>query len=341
MIDQIADFWRSQTSRLLLIYLAIIMAMSISFSLVIYAVSSSYLERQVVDDSYFAAEGSQFVPTDRLKQYRQYVRENVRDGKRGLVVQLYVLNLVMLLFGAAFSFVLARWTLEPIERNMAAQTKFVSDASHELRTPLTAIQAANEVALRRKKLTLAEARRILQDNLDDVQRLQQMSTMLLQAATTKSQLQLVPIDTRTIVEQAISDTVAQARERGITIQYDGVKRNVSADVHTAAQALTILLDNAIKYSPKDEVVTITTASNRRGYTAIAVRDNGAGIAKSEQRNIFLRFYRSDEARSRSKKGGYGLGLDIAQKIAAAHGGSIELVSKPGAGSTFRLILPNA
>lgn len=326
----------------MLTYLAIIMAMSVTFSAVIYSTSSAHLQRQVVDDSYFSPGGGPFVPTERLMQYRQYIRDSVSAGKRELVLELYVLNLVMLVFGGIFSYLLARWTLEPIERSSRAQTRFVSDASHELRTPLTAIQATNEVALRRKKLTLADAREVIRGNLDDVRRLQRMSTMLLQLATTDQTFDLQPIDVRSIIQRAIDDTSVQAAEKSIVIDNQAREGSVMADPDAAAQAVTILLDNAIKYSPAKSTVTITTTSERRGNVTIAVRDQGPGIDKAEQELVFSRFYRSDRARtsgSGGEKSGYGLGLEIAQNIAHAHGGNIELKSKLGKGSTFSLVLP--
>lgn len=133
-----------------------------------------------------------------------------------------------------------------------------------------------------------------------------------------------------------------AVERGITIDDQTKNKLVLADMASATQALTILLDNAVKYSPPKQTVKLTTKKLRRGSWAIAVEDNGPGIDKDEQKKIFSRFYRSDKARSRHQdSGGYGLGLEIAQMIARRHGGTIELKSTPGQGSTFSLVLPSA
>lgn len=341
MITQLGEFFRSQTSRLLLTYLAIIMAMSISFSAIIYGASIHQLERQLPSRApsgiYIDDDG---IPIGGLS-VQSFIQEQVAQGKKELLIQLYVLNLVMLIFGAAFSYMLARWTLEPIEQNVEAQTRFVSDASHELRTPLTAIQATNEVALRRKKLTLAEAKEVIQSNLDDVQRLQRMSSMLLQLASSDDNKLLVsPVAVHEIVPLAITNVAVNAVTKKITID-DTTKNNmVLADVESAAQALTILLDNAIKYSPEGSQVTVAT-QQRRSMVALSVADHGPGIAHDEQKKIFDRFYRSDTARTHDSTGGYGLGLEIAQKIAKSHHGTIELTSTPGKGSTFSLLLPSA
>lgn len=332
MIEQISEFWRSQTSRLMLVYLLIIMVMSISYSTVIYITSVGQLERQIPDSTNLTA-------SDRISEYLQTL---VSEGKQELIVRLYVLNLIMLIFGAAFSFMLARWTLEPIERNVESQTRFVSDASHELRTPLTAIQTSNEVALRKKKLSLSEARSVIEQNLSDVERLQRLTTTMLELVADDRPLNRLPTRIHDIVARSLTDVAPQALERRIKIDDQTTNKLVSADIASATQALTILLDNAIKYSERKQAVRLTTQRLRRGTWAISVKDDGPGIDKDEQKKIFTRFYRSDTARSRqSGSGGYGLGLEIAQMIARRHGGSIELKSSPGKGSTFSLVLPSA
>ncbi len=116
---------------------------------------------------------------------------------------------------------------------------------------------------------------------------------------------------------------------------------VLADVDSATQALTILLDNAIKYSPKHETIILKSERLRRGMWAISVQDRGPGIPKDEQKRIFTRFYRVDSSRTSGESSGYGLGLEIAQMIAKRHSGAIELKSVPGKGSTFSLVLPSS
>lgn len=336
---RLKDFFESQTTRLMLTYIAIIMAMTISFSAIIYIASAEQLDRQLPrgmasGSGYYIDEDGQFGPAPRVQAY---IEQQIASGKNELFVRLFVLNLVMLVFGAAFSFVLARWTLEPIERNIESQTRFVSDASHELRTPLTAIQATNEVALRRKKLTIKDAREVIQSNIDDVKRLQRMTSMLLELASDDRQTMLGPTHLHDIVSIAITNIAAGAMGRDINIDDKTKNYLVSAESESIAQALTILLDNAVKYSPEGAKVTLSSRK-RRSMVEISVRDEGPGIDKSEQKKIFERFYRSDKARTHSESAGYGLGLEIAQKIAKSHGGVIELVSAPGKGSTFSILL---
>jgi two-component system sensor histidine kinase CiaH len=339
MIEQIAHFWQSQTVRLAGVYIAIIMLMSVSFSVAIFSVSASHIERQIPEEL-VRDDAGQFGPPQRVIRY---IEQQSQASKTDLATQLTLFNLLVLVFGAALSFVLARWTLEPIERSVAAQTRFVSDASHELRTPLTTIQTTNEVALRRKNLSVRDARDVLENNLVDVRRLQRMINKLLQiVASDTINLTLLPTHLDQIVQLAVNDTSAQAEAKHIAIstniEHDTM---VLADLESAAQALTVLLDNAIKYSSEQSTVTIRQRKVRRTHLAIDVIDLGGGIAKADQKQIFDRFYRTDEARTDNGNGGFGLGLGIAQRIAKAHGGTIEVKSQLKKGSTFSFVVSRA
>lgn len=333
MIDQISHYWHSQTLRLACVYLAIVMSMALIFSVVVYNVSASHIE----DRTMFFEQNNLgvFEPSGKVDS-----RYDLEYAKKDLVSKLVLINGIILIFGGAISLVLARWTLDPIEKNVEAQTRFVSDASHELRTPLAAIQTTNEVALRRKKISEKEARRIINSNLEDVQRLQRMTSMLLQIVNSDRVINSAPTEVRMIVSRSLSDIAPKAIEKKITINDQLSGDFALAEEESASQAITILLDNAVKYSNRKDEITVSS-KKRRSQIVISIQDNGPGISKEDQKKIFSRFYRTDEARARDGSGGYGLGLEIAQKIAELHGGSIELRSSPGKGSTFSLVLPLA
>jgi signal transduction histidine kinase len=115
---------------------------------------------------------------------------------------------------------------------------------------------------------------------------------------------------------------------------------VSADRLILRQALINLLDNAIKYSPPGATIAIRTRMRHPREIVVEVVDHGPGISSQHRHKVFERFYRVDPARSRDQ-GGAGLGLAIADWAVKAHGGSIELESEEGRGSTFRIVLPAA
>lgn len=333
---EMRSFWQSQTARLTMFYLMIIMAMSIAFSITLYFVLAGQLERQVPKELIL----NNNYGLDAIATLQEYLAAQVDVGRRELIIRLVFLNSIMLLFGAAISYLLARKTLEPIERNVEAQAQFVSDASHELRTPLTALQIENEVALRNPKLKIKDAKQILQNNLDEVERLRRMTSLMLEATSGSMSLEVQPTDLEEIIDKALAIVAPVAAENQVEIINNAKPAKVTVDSDAIVQALTALIENAVKYSSPDAPVEITSFK-RLQFVTLAVSDQGPGIESSQIDRIFDRFYRADSARTRQYRGGHGLGLSIVRTIMRAHGSDVRCKSKLGKGSTFELILPRS
>ena len=332
--------FHSAAVRLTVWYLLIIMALSLATSFALYHVSSNHLEenasRQV---SYFSGllgpENAREFSNLRLKQL-----EEDRDKLKG---NLIIFNTLILAGGGAASYGLARRTLRPIEEALEEQIRFSADASHELRTPLAAIQAENEVALRDPKLSRSGAIGLLESNLEEAAKLKELSEGLLSLAYTDSSEEVSDdVEANAIVAKAKERMVksAELKQVGISLPTKGVDIKIKGNEQKLTDLLSILLDNAVKYSPRGSRVRVTI--DKRGKNAeISVIDKGRGIKKSDLPHIFERFYRADHSRSKQKTAGYGLGLAIAKKIADQHGGLIEVRSAVGKGSVFTLRLPRA
>lgn len=322
-------YLRKDHLRLAGTYLAIIMAMSIVFSGIMYGTAAQQLEHQR------PGEFSRIIaPTDDIYQQLQ---TKVQDSEVALALQLVGINLVMLILGALISYLLAERALEPIESNMRAQDRFISDASHELRTPITAIKTANEVALKDKKLSLGDAKEVIAQNVTDTVRLQALASSLLDLVK-EQPLKKTSTHLAHIVNGALTDVVPQAQAKDITIDDMTTDALILVDEPKLVRVLVILLDNAIKYSP--EHATVRIASTIRGSKQlIKVIDSGVGMSEVVQAKVFERFYRSDESRNSLHTDGYGLGLAIADQIVREHGGSITVESHEGEGSTFTVSLP--
>ena len=326
--------FRTTTLRLAGTYLAIIMVMSLGFSLVFYQTSAAQLERQRPPSE--AGREQEFHFTDHA--VNRFLERRAAEARQELIAQLVLVNLAALAIGSVVSYLLAEHTLRPICANMHAQTQFVSDASHELRTPLTALRTANEVALRNPKLTLAEARTVIEANVTDATRLQTLAnTMLGLLRHDHSTVQLQPVALQTVVSEAMNLVVAPAQAKSIAIDDTTPPLIVRAHQQRLVQLLTILLDNAIKYSPEHTTITITAESTNR-WARVQIIDQGIGMDTATQRQIFQRFYRADQARTGGLDQGYGLGLAIAQQIITEHGGKITVDSTPGSGTTFTVSL---
>mgnify|MGYP003325972728 FL=1 len=141
-----------------------------------------------------------------------------------------------------------------------------------------------------------------------------------------------------VLSAAVADCLPRARERSIDLQVDcDAAVEASVNPPLLEQAVINLVDNAIKYSSDGKAVRLAARADAGGLS-IVVRDEGCGIEAEHLPRLFERFYRVDKARSR-KLGGTGLGLSIVKHIVQAHGGTVSVESRPGAGSTFTIQLP--
>lgn len=328
---------QSVALRLTLIYLGIIMALSIGFSVVIYRLSYREIVRSTPGQAVFV----RFADPNSFDDYTALRDQQLADSEQHLRTNLVLLNMATLVVGAAVSYGLAKRTLEPIEEAFEAQGRFTADASHELRTPLTAMQTTIEVGLRNPKLTLPAAKELLDGTLDEVKKLSSLSNGLLKL--TRSNGRDMPkkrVHLRRVAEEATSQLELAAKNKNIVFVNAVGDSVVMGDDISLKELLVILLDNAIKYS--GEGTTITLKSRAQGKNVlITVSDQGVGMKATDLMYIFDRFYRADQSRSRDRVEGYGLGLPIAKQVVEAHGGSIDAKSKLGEGSTFIVKLPLA
>jgi two-component system, OmpR family, heavy metal sensor histidine kinase CusS len=221
-------------------------------------------------------------------------------------------------------------------------TEFTADASHELRTPISLMRTEAEVALRRSRGE-EEYREALRHILLEAERTTSLIEELLALARADSGRQSLNIqlmDLRGALKEVASGWRQVANVRGLQFSERilDAELRVLGDSAALRRVVDILLDNAFKYTPSPGGTVCLSAEERDGAAIISVRDNGMGIAESEQKRIFERFYRVDKARSRDM-GGAGLGLSIAQWIVQQHQGKITVESTLGAGSIFRVQLP--
>lgn len=231
--------------------------------------------------------------------------------------------------------------LARLETSFEQMRRFTADASHELRTPLTAIRSVGEGTLRAPHVDPA-CREVIGSMLEEVERL----TTLVDALLTLSRaegghvaLKREPVALWELAREVAShlSVLAEDRHQQIDLGSDDGLAPVYGDRTVLREALINLLDNAIKYSPEGARIAVRLRAVN-GRASVNITDQGPGIAPEHQERIFERFYRIDKARSR-ELGGAGLGLAIAKWAIDAHGGSIELESHIGGGSTFRVLLP--
>lgn len=327
------DLFDSATLKLTGWYLLILMVVSLLFSGILYGISTNELRRSLRAPGATGPLGL-FLDSEAARELRE---ERFHEGQTRLLGNLVVLNVGTLIAGGGLSYMLARRTLRPIHEAMQAQGRFTSDASHELRTPLAIMRSEIEVGLRDKSATKKDYRTLLESNLDEVERLRELSDRLLLLAS-EQELPLVNVSLDEISIEALNRVIKPAQRKQISIVNEVKHISVRASLEAMADVVTILLDNAIKYSP--EKTTITMNSVVRGKVAyLQIRDEGQGIADEDMPHVFDRFYRADQSRSRQHVEGHGLGLSIAQRIVGQHSGSISVESQPKKGTTFTIKLP--
>ncbi len=232
--------------------------------------------------------------------------------------------------------------IDRLKRRSDAQTRFVADASHELATPVAGIRGYVNI-LRGWGADDAEVRDEAVNAIDnESKRMARLTSELLTLVRSEQALQLrqVRFDVNMAAREALAVVAARYAEKNQRfVAPEEGQLPMIGDPDRIEDVLSILLDNAAKYTPPAGRISVTT-KRRKDTVAIEVSDTGPGIPAQDLANIFERFYRSDTSRTRgSGVGGFGLGLAIARSITEELGGTLGVESKLGLGTTFTLTVP--
>ena len=238
-------------------------------------------------------------------------------------------------------------TLRGIAREMRLsrlKTDFVSNISHELRTPLTSIRLFAETLKLGRAKTPEEREACVEFIFRESERLSRLAERTLDWARIEAGRRAYerrPLHLETLVRDTLDAFLQHgtAPREAFTVTARAPLPLVDGDPEALSLVITNLLENAVKYTPDRKNISLTL-SRHRNRIRLAVRDNGIGIARREQKRIFERFYRADDLLARRTEG-TGLGLSIARRVVDAHGGRLTVDSRPGAGATFTVELPLA
>ncbi len=232
---------------------------------------------------------------------------------------------------------------DSVARSEDDQKKFIANVSHDFRSPLTSIRGFLEAMLD-GTIPPESHERYLRIVLNETDRLRGLTESLLTLNNLNTRGMLLQKTTFDINEclrgvAASFEQVCRSRDIRIRLVLSGAVLYTEADREKIQQVIYNLVDNAIKFSHDHSEISLET-TEKGGKIYVSVRDNGIGIPKADQTQIWERFYKSDASRGKDKKG-TGLGLSIVREIIRAHGENINLISTEGAGSTFVFSLPRS
>ena len=229
-----------------------------------------------------------------------------------------------------------------LENSFAQMRQFSSDASHELRTPLTVLKGQNELILSKQRKP-EEYQEVISSNLEEINYMSKvLEDLFVLSKSDENQVNLdyKPVDLRALVEEVCKHAEILAEEKNIKIIIAFLELiEIQGDEVRLRQMVWNVLQNGIKYTQQGGELKISL-QNEGDFALLTIQDTGIGIPEEDLPLIFNRFYRVDKARTRDE-GGSGLGLSICRQIAEAHKGKIEVESKLGVGTRFKIRLPNS
>lgn len=249
------------------------------------------------------------------------------------------INLIVCLLLVGFSFLFTGKLLKPIMENQQKQIQFIASASHELRTPLAVILSSAECC----KSSNPEEQKIFLNTIhsEGLRMGCLIDDMLTLSCSDNHQFSVdpEPVEMDTLILSSYEAFEPLARERSLALSVELPDRALpccTCDKNRIRQVISILLSNALSYTPSGGHVKLSLACEKEIFS-FSVADNGIGISDEEKKRIFDRFYRAEKARS--TKGHFGLGLSIAYEIVKSHHGSLSVSDAPGGGAIFTVKLP--
>jgi len=257
-----------------------------------------------------------------------------------LFTTLFFVGIIMLFVIFAISLFFANKSIKPISEAWEKQKQFIADASHELKTPLAIINANSDALLANQEETIKSQKKWLDYIKSQIDRMSKLVNDLLYLAKTEdtnSKIFYIPFNISEVVSDVILSMEAVAFEKDIRLLQD-IEANIiiKSDCEKIKQVVTILVDNAIKYTDEKGHIDIMLKKTRH-QLVFSIKNSGKGIPKENITKLFDRFYRADSARTQ-ENGGYGLGLSIAKAIIDRLDGKIYADSVKDEGATFTFIL---
>lgn len=326
--------FRSALFKLAAVYVGSAMVLSLTFSAVLYHFATHELDEGLHNQYHHFVDKDHDTDTT-----ESATRPELLARSNHLKEDLLYFNCIVLAGSIVLGYILAKRTLKPIEAAHTDQLRFTAEASHELRTPITAMKADTESILSLKRPSYRQLKDTLISNLNDIERLEALTNHLLYMGRFKFQKQpsAESVSLKEAVENSLRLVERKYKDKNIAISIELQDQRILGDKIALEQLLTIVIDNAFKYSKKDGEINF--ASKKGSVSAqLTITDSGVGIAAKDLPHIFEHFYRSAD-NTGPHASGYGLGLSLAKDIAEYYGGSLSVTSVKNKGTSVTISLP--
>lgn len=302
---------------------------------------------------------SGYIGNGKQKRAFRYMKKDIKDGYKivfadreeevetfqFLLLHYIIADIAVLAFVFVFVRYIAKRAVMPVDMAIKEQKRFIADVSHELKTPLSVIMANVDIMVSNPESTISDNMRWVDNTKTEARRMNKLiHDMLLLAKTdtitSASEEVHESVDFSDLVEGCVMTIEVLAFERSLVMKEDIEKGiYVTGDKDRLERLVTILMENAMKYVDESGLIEICL-KNYFEYVQFTVTNTGIPIPDEKQGQVFHRFFRADESRSKAREG-YGLGLSIARNITENHGGIIELLySDEERGTCFSVKLPH-
>ncbi len=272
----------------------------------------------------------------RQTDWSEPVQMHVNNGQQSITLLVQLVN-----YGVDRYLLVSR-DITQLERLETTRKDFVANVSHELRTPLTVLSGFLETLQDMPPDSLTSEQRMRYVSLmgEQAARMEAIVSDLLTLSTLESTpvAEPMPVDMSALIRKALQQGRVLSRDQHVFVEHCDAGLQIEGEASELASAVSNLVTNAVRYTPKDGTITVSWFRDDDGSAVFSVQDTGIGISPKDLPRLTERFYRADRGRSRAT-GGTGLGLAITKHVAMRHDGELRIQSRYGAGSTFALVFP--
>lgn len=272
----------------------------------------------------------------RQTDWSEPLQMHVNDGQQSITLLVQLVN-----YGVDRYLLVSR-DITQLERLETTRKDFVANVSHELRTPLTVLSGFLETLQDMPPDSLTSEQRMRYVSLmgEQAARMEAIVSDLLTLSTLESTpvAEPMPVDMSALIRKALQQGRVLSRDQHVFVEHCDASLQIEGEASELASAVSNLVTNAVRYTPKDGTITVSWFRDDDGSAVFSVQDTGIGISPKDLPRLTERFYRADRGRSRAT-GGTGLGLAITKHVAMRHDGELRIQSRYGAGSTFALVFP--